>query len=389
MPSNASGIDGTALETCTLPFQSTPTVTTAQDAPTRAHQHARALVLRYGWNAMAYQILNPGISLWFSPDNQAVVGYVDSHRYRIVAGAPICAPSSLTSVAETFEADTQRAGLQVCYFGAQDRLIMTLDTHRPLAALLLGAQPVWRPQEWPGRVTSKSSLRSQLARARNKQVRVSQWTAHRATNHPDLQRCLREWLQRRALPPMHFLVEPDTLGYLADRNVFVAERLGQIIGFLVASPVPWRNGWLIEQIIRTRAAPNGTTELLLDTAMRHLAAGGARYVSLGLSALSQRAGQTQTPQPLHIRALLALVRSHGQRFYNFDGLEAFRAKFLPQWWEPIYAISRERAVSLPMMYAIAGAFGSTSPLLFVGHGLLRAFAHEAARFKQRLHAQHP
>ena len=29
-------------------------------------RHARELVLRYGWNATAYQIINPGIELWFS-----------------------------------------------------------------------------------------------------------------------------------------------------------------------------------------------------------------------------------------------------------------------------------------------------------------------------------
>jgi phosphatidylglycerol lysyltransferase len=156
----------------------------------------------------------------------------------------------------------------------------------------------------------------------------------------------------------------------------------------VASPVPCRNGWLIEQIIRSRAAPNGTTELLLDTAMRHLAATGARYATLGLAALSQRADQTQTPQPMHIRVLLALVRSYGQRFYNFDGLEAFKAKFLPQWWEPVYAISREHRPSLHMMYAIAGAFSSTSPLLFVGRGLLLGLGQEIAQFRQRLNPQH-
>ena len=39
-------------------------------------EHARALVLRHGWNAMAYQILNPGIRRWFSADGEAVVGYL-------------------------------------------------------------------------------------------------------------------------------------------------------------------------------------------------------------------------------------------------------------------------------------------------------------------------
>jgi phosphatidylglycerol lysyltransferase len=320
---------------------------------------------------MAYQILNPGITLWFTPDYDAVVGYVQAQDYRIVAGAPVCAPQRLTAVAAAFEAATEQRGQRVCYFGAQDRMIMMLDTGKPLAALLLGAQPVWQPAHWAERIRRKSSLRAQLARARNKQVTVTRWCSDYATNHPALQHCLTRWLHGRRLPPMHFLVEPDTLGQLADRRVLVAEQQQRIIGFLIASPVRCRNGWLIEQIIRDTGAPNGTTELLLDTAMRNLAADGAAYATLGLAPLSRRAGLTQTPQPLTTRALLATVRAWGQHLYNFEGLDAYKAKFLPEWWEPVYAISRERHVSLRTMYAIAGAFSGTSPLLFLGRGLLR------------------
>lgn len=39
----------------------------------------RDLVLRYGWNTLAYQILNPGIAHWFQPGGEGVVGYVDGH----------------------------------------------------------------------------------------------------------------------------------------------------------------------------------------------------------------------------------------------------------------------------------------------------------------------
>ncbi|MFP5356370.1 MAG: hypothetical protein ACLGIK_14675 [Gemmatimonadota bacterium] len=38
---------------------------------------ARTLVLRHGWNAVAYQILNPGMRRWFSQDGDAVAGYVE------------------------------------------------------------------------------------------------------------------------------------------------------------------------------------------------------------------------------------------------------------------------------------------------------------------------
>jgi phosphatidylglycerol lysyltransferase len=347
-------------------------------------QRARDLVLRQGWNAMAYQILNPGMRLWFSAAGDGVVGYVCAHRYRIVAGAPVCAPERLAEVAAEFTADARRSHQRLCYFGAQERLVDELAAHGPMSELLLGAQPVWNPQRWPEILAGKASLRAQLSRARNKGVTVR--PRETGSEDPELQRCLDEWIHTRGLPPMHFLVEWNILPRLLDRRLFVAERAGRVVGFLIASPVPARNGWLIEQMIRGRGAPNGTNELMLDTAMRALAAAGAGYVTLGLSPLSKAVTQ-QPPPPSAVRFLLAWTRVHGRRFYNFEGLDLFKKKLQPDAWEPIYAVTDRSKVSVGMIYAIAGAFGGRSPVLFVGHALLRALAQEArwaaARVRRR------
>jgi len=325
---------------------------------------------------MAYQILNPGMRLWFAADGEAVVGYVTAHNYRVVAGAPVCAPERLAEIADEFSADTRRTRHRLCYFGAQERMTDLLIPRGAGSALLLGAQPVWDPRNWHSILAGKASLRAQLARARNKGVTARPLRHGIETRRPALQRCLDEWLETRGLPPMHFLVEWNILPRLLDRRLFLAERGGETIGFLIASPVPARNGWLIEQIIRGRAAPNGTTELLLDTAICNLAEEGAGYVTLGLSPLSKAVPQEPVP-PWRLRLLLAWVRLHGKRFYRFEGLEHFKSKFLPETWEPIYAVTDRPRISLRVLYAIAGAFGGTSPVIFIGHALLRAAVQEA------------
>src|SRR6185295_6789226 len=88
---------------------------TAPSDPSRA----RRLVLAYGWNATAYQILNPGIDHWFSAAGDAVVGYVRRHRVRVVAGAPVCAEDRLAGVVDEFGAAARLHGDRVCYFGAE------------------------------------------------------------------------------------------------------------------------------------------------------------------------------------------------------------------------------------------------------------------------------
>jgi phosphatidylglycerol lysyltransferase len=342
---------------------------------------ARALILAYGWNSTAYQLLNPGFALWFSRAGDAMAGYVDRAGVRVVGGAPVCARERLGEVVHELESDAADAGLRVCYFGAEGRLGELLRDSPSHAPILLGAQPVWDPHGWEAMVLANASLRAQLNRASNKGVRVSEWPRERAFGNAELHRCLTEWLGTRGLPPLHFLVEPETLQRESDRRIFVAERNGMAIGFVVTSPVPLRNGWLFEQFVRGRNAVNGTAELMIDAAMRALAESGAKYVTLGLAPLSTRAAAA-SENPLWLRVLLAWMRAHGRRFYNFAGLERFKAKFRPDSWEPVYAIVNAPSVPPRVLYAIAAAFSAGSPITLLIRGLGRAARQETETLRK-------
>jgi phosphatidylglycerol lysyltransferase len=341
-------------------------------------ERARELVFRHGWNATAYQILSPEMEHWFSSDGDAVVGYVRHSGVRVAAGAPICAEARLTRVAAEFEASSSEAGDRVCYFGAADRLISAFADRPGYSVLVLGSQPVWDPARWPDILKRNASLRAQLNRARNKGVVAEEWSVDRASGNPDLQRCLDEWLASRPLPPMHFLTEAVALDRLNDRRVFVAGSGGRPAAFLLATPVPYRNGWLVEQIARSDSAPNGTAELLVDAAMRAFTADGADYVTMGLAPLSKRGpAGPHAPMPW-LRLMLAWLKAHGRRFYNFEGLDAFKAKLRPDYWEPVYAISRERRFSVRTLYAIAAAFSDGPPAIAAARAGITALKQEIA-----------
>ncbi|HEU4829267.1 MAG TPA: DUF2156 domain-containing protein [Gemmatimonadales bacterium] len=331
---------------------------------------ARELVLRHGWNATAYQILNPGIAHWFSAERDAVVGYVTRAGVRVVAGAPVASGTRLGDVAREFEADAKREGETVCYFCAEARLEGILARDPSHDFVLLGAQPAWDPAAWVAATASHASLRAQFSRARRKGITVREEQPSRAENDPSLAACLERWLATRGLPPLHFLIEPDTLSSLRDRRIFVARRGDASVGFVVASVIPARAGWLIEQFVRAPEAPNGTMELLLDTAVRALARDGARYVSLGLAPLATgRVPSPASAAPVWLRALFGWMRAHGRRFFNFGGLEAFKAKFSPDRWEPVYAIYNGPRVTPRVVYAIAAAFTGGSPVSTFARGL--------------------
>lgn len=345
---------------------------------------ARELVLAYGWNSTSFQIVNPGIKRWFSDDGEAVVGFVPAAGFRIVAGAPVCEQDRLIEFVEKFESDARASGEKVCYFCAETRLEEAVRDLRGHTKFLLGAQPAWDPNGWAELVSKHRSLRAQLNRSRNKGVTIAEFSPEQASKDRRVDDCLHQWLSWKPLPPLHFLVEPETLDRLSHRRIFVAEKDGIVVGFVTLSPVSQRQGWLFEQFPHRPGAPNGTVELMIDAAMRSIATDGCEYATLGLAPLSRRAEVEPFHNPMWLDLVLAWLRKHGQRFYNFDGLDAFKAKLGPERWEPVFAISNEYRVSGRALYAIASAFSSGKPFSLLFAGLWKAVATETRWLSDRL-----
>jgi phosphatidylglycerol lysyltransferase len=349
-----------------------------------SHLSARELVMTYGWNTTAYQILNPGLHHWYAPHSPAVVAYTRRQNVLLVAGAPVCAADSLDAVMVAFEQYARLQGCRVCYVCAAERMRAAAAGPREYSTIVIGAQPVWNPQGWARVIETRRSLRAQLARARNKGVTVEAIPCALGRDNPELDLVLDEWLRSRGLPTLHFMVEPRTFdGTVADRVLLVARRAGTVVAFLVASPVVARNGFLIEQVARSPRAPNGVSELLIDAAMRRFAEDGKHYVTLGLVALSNQATAANAINPWWLRLMMTFARAHANRFYNFRGLENFRMKMSPAHWETIYAISNEGRFSLRTLYAIGEAFSGISPWRALALGVVRALSHEVRRLRRR------
>ncbi len=344
----------------------------------------RDLVLRYGWNATAYQALASDMQHWFDRDGEAAVAYVSRLGVWVAAGAPLCAAERVAAVVGNFEREAARQGCGVCWFGAAGRMRDALADLPAHVLLTIGAQPTWNPAHWADILRGNKSLRAQLNRAKNKGVLVREIPPEIAAGRGDLQDCLDDWLEHHPLPTLHFLTAPVTLDRLSDRRVWAAEIGGAAIAFLVATPIPARRGWLIEQIARRSHAPNGANELLVDAAMRDLAADGSDYVTLGLVPLARRADASSKAASPAARLLLRWGRSHGRRFYNFAGLDAFKSKFQPEEWEPLFIICPGKAVSLRVLLATLAAFGQGPlPLLFAA-AIARSLRQEALWLGKRL-----
>ncbi len=290
----------------------------------RDHGRVLALLRAHGWNATSFQVLEPGFRYWFDGDD-ACVGYVDTGSAWVVAGPPIAAAERVAEVSQRFVAAARAAHRRTSWFGTEDRF----SDATAWPALRIGDQPVWDPADWAKVVESSRSLREQLRRARAKGVAVRAVAlGELAPDHPtrvQVDGLIERWLASRPIAPMGFLVQIDPFTFPAERRYFVAEREGEVVAFLGIIPIYARAGWFFEDFLRDPAAPNGTIELLVDAGMRAAAAEQVPVVTLGLVPL---AGE--------VASWLRAARKLGRSLYDFDGLRAFKAKFKPRDWDPIF-----------------------------------------------------
>lgn len=165
-----------------------------------------------------------------------------------------------------------------------------------------------------------------------------------ATLLDELRRISDAWLQDKRQKEKGF-----SLGFWSDRYMRLNDvALVRVNGRIVAFANLWRSAQRNEMSIdfmRVRHdAPNGIMDYLFTALMEEAKAAGYRWFNLGMAPLSG------LPQhrlaPLWSRVATWFSR-HGDRFYKFEGLRAFKSKFRPE-WRPKY-LAYPSGVLLPQI----------------------------------------
>lgn len=316
------------------------------------------LLRRHGWNATSFQAIEPGFRYWFDPEGDAAVAYLDTGRAWVVAGAPIAAIERCAAVGKRFAEEAGRQDRRVVFFATEPRFLEAA----PMRSLAIGEQPSWDPRSWVERHRGHRSLKEQLRRARAKGVSVARVPSVEAagTMRPELERLIARWLAARPMPPMSFLVALEPFVFPEERRYYAARVGEHAVGLLVAVPVYERGGWFFEDILRDPASPKGTTEMMIDAAMRDVADEGCTFVTLGLAPLAG-----SEPWVRFTRKLL-------RGLYNFEGLRTFKEKLRPDEWTPIFLAWPDDQAAATAVYDVLHAFAGGKLIRFAAGAMARA-----------------
>lgn len=337
-----------------------PDLTPAHVGTAEERRRLRALILRFGDEAVAFQGTESGMRAWLdapAPDGSGGgVAFADTGSAWVAAGAPLGEDRAL--VARRFVEAARAAGRRALFFGVESPEWGAAS----FSAVRIGEQPEFSPAEWARSLTEHRSLREQLRRARAKQIRVRALEPEELEVGTPLRASLEAmaaaWLGSRPLEPMGFLVALEPLWHPEAHRYLVAEAPSGPVGFLSAIPIPKTGGWLVEDLLRSSDAPNGTTELLLDGLMRALPQ--AARVTLGLAPLAGR-----------MAPWARVARAVGRPLYDFEGLRAFKARLRPTHWREVWLVHPRNEPALRAIWDALCAFAGGRPLRFLARSLLR------------------
>src|SRR5262245_56306329 len=143
----------------------------------------------------------------------------------------------------------------------------------------------------------------------------------------EVENLCQRWINTREIDALGWLLELDPFKLAEYKRYFLARGPDhQLHGMLSCSPIPARNGWYLEDLIRCPNAERGVSELLVVEALQHLAAEGAELGTLGTSPL---AGVEPQGQFKNLSRMLKLIYDHLDAFYHFKALHRFKSKFAP------------------------------------------------------------
>lgn len=325
------------------------------------HERARVAVKNWGVDAMSFVAMETDMLHWFDdagPDpTGGCVAYVDTGTAWVAATGPLCAARDVAKVSARFVDAARVAGRRACFFGTERGSIPGFSQ------VLLGQQPIFRPRTWIEQLPQRRSIREQLRRARAKGVTVRGVTTDEvAPGTPlraELDALAREWLWSRPMDPMRFLVSLEPFVLPQVHLYLVAELEGRVVALLSAVPIYTRRGWLVEDLVRSSAAPNGTTELLLYGLMLQVE-DSCDLITLGLTPLSG-----------DVSRALRLAGAAGSSFFDFDGLLAFRRRLAPHHWQSVWMLHPRGTSGFAHLVDGLRAFAGGSLVRFGARSLFR------------------
>lgn len=338
-------------------------------------ERARRLVLRYGWNPMAYLALEKDKRYFFGRNVEGVTAYEIVGSVFVCCGDMICNPTDAPAFLGEILAFCKDNGLDPLFLNVTDQF---LDLYRMagFSSSKYGEDACFRLKDYTLAGKRAAKVRAAINHASKAGIEVLEYRPGDGRNH-DLERQMgeitRQWLANKGGQALGFMMGSAGLENPLDRRYFYArEASGKVLGFVVFLPYRAGKAWLADVTRRRTDAPQGVLEKITWEAFGIFKEEGAEWGNLGLSPLfnvadDDEAGLTER--------LFNYIYENMNKSYDFKALHHAKEKYGPTHWESRWLAYRPGPFSPAFAYALVR--------VQAGRGLAKLFLPELVRKKEK------
>jgi phosphatidylglycerol lysyltransferase len=298
-------------------------------------QKAKEIVEHYGCSSLAAFTLLNDKSYYFSPSGSSVIAYVPKGRGAIALGDPIGPIEDRKEVIVAFQQFCQRNDW---YPGFYQTLPDGLELYKSLGfrVLKIGEEAIVDLKSFTLQGKAGKNFRPSINRLTKLGYQINFYQPPIAD---DLLHQIKpvsdEWLKMVQGSEKRFSLGWFDEAYLRESEIAVVHTPeGEISAFANILQEYQLNEVTIDMMRHRPSIENGTMDFLFISLLQHFKEQGYDSFNFGLSAL---AGVGDNSESRRLEKVLGYLYEHLNRFYNFQGLHAYKEKFRPS-WEPRYLV---------------------------------------------------
>jgi lysylphosphatidylglycerol synthetase-like protein (DUF2156 family) len=273
-------------------------------------------------------ILDPSCKIFSDSKIDGLIGYRIEAGHAVVFGDPVSDPKNKGILAFAFQKFCEEQKLGVVYTMASEEFTHWCAEHLSGILIEFGEKFVLDPLNNPMDNTGSKAIlvRKKVKQALREGVDVQEHTGNDPLFEEKLDAVAKVWLQKRKGPQVylsHINLFEDRYG----KRWFYASQQDQIVGILLLNELQFHQGWLLNNLMITKEAPNGTSELLVVSALKILNQENCRFVLIG---------PVPAKQLGKITALNGFAESFtrwiyrcAKKIFHLEGHKVFWEKFQP------------------------------------------------------------
>ena len=289
----------------------------------------------------------------FSESGRAFIMYARQGRSQVALFDPVGPREEWAGLVQDFMAVARAARCRPVFYQVSPQFL-PVAIEAGMTAHKLGEQAIVDLQHFDLKGGQWLKLRRSINRAERDGLTFEFLATERV---PDVLAELRSvsdaWLTAHNAAEKGFSLGTFREDYVCRSPVALIRLEGRIVAFASIPTATAEQDAFIDLMRHIPGTHRGLMDLLFVRIMEHLKADGFRTLNLGMAPLAGLS--THRCAPLW-HQLCRFIYETGERFYNFKGVQTFKAKFDPD-WQPRYLVVSGRSLPLASIYDVTLLIG--------------------------------